>query len=161
MSIRRWKIRSNQPDEGGSYCDSHTNACPLAFPDLGAKDEDEDGCVNDDDDDGCDDGDDYDHGRVGPCCTGCRYSSCPPPRQHFLTAPGDQIVQILIGLDLSDHKLSVFKNIQQCNLSQNWCWSTYCYHLLKTFILHPNIVSQPDELVGLVKMMITNFDEYP
>ena len=58
MSIRRWKIRSNQPDEGGSYCDSHTNACPLAFPDLGAKDEDEDGCVNDDDDDGCDDDDD-------------------------------------------------------------------------------------------------------
>ena len=118
MSIRRWKIRSNQPDEGGSYCDSHTNACPSAFPDLG-EDEDEDGCDNDDDDDGYgDDGDDYNHGRVGPCCMGCRYSSCPPPRQHFVSAPG-QIVEIMIRLNLSDHKLSVFKNIQQCNLSQN------------------------------------------
>ena len=121
ISVRRWKIGSNQPDEGGSYCDSHTHACPSAFPDLG-EDEDEDGCDNDDDDDGYgDDGDDYTHGRVGPCCMGCRYSSCPPPRQHCLSAPG-QISEILIGLNWSDHKLSVFKNIQQCNLSQNWCW---------------------------------------
>ena len=59
ISVRRWKIGSNQPDKGGSYCDSHTHACPSAFPDLG-EDEDEDGCDNDDDDDGYgDDGDDF------------------------------------------------------------------------------------------------------
>ena len=106
--VRRWKIGSNQPDKGGSYCDSHAHACPSAFPDLG-EDEDEDGCDNDDDDDGYgDDGDDYAHGKVGPCCMGCRYSSSPPPRQHFLSAPG-QIVQIMIRLNLSDHKLFVLK----------------------------------------------------